>query len=792
MTVDPERAQHRFEHAGTTYLFCSASCREEFAADPGRFLEGERGRHGTPAAAIRPEERAGSGGLYTCPMHPEIVRDRPGSCPICGMALEPRTVTLDDEANPELAQMSRRFWIGAALAAPVVAIAMLEHAPGGWLAGLAPHGVWTVVQLALTTPVVLWCGWPLLERGWRSVATWNLNMFTLIGLGVSVAFLYSLAAALVPGLFPASFRGAHGSVGVYFETAAVITVLVLLGQVLELKARGRTSAALKQLLGLAPTTARRILEDGSEADVALDQVRVGDRLRVRPGEKVPVDGVVVDGRSAVDESMITGEPVPVEKSAGDTVIGATMNGTGSVVVEASGVGADTMLARIVEMVALAQRSRAPIQKLADQVAAYFVPAVVGVAVLTFVGWALLGPPPRMAYALINAVAVLIIACPCALGLATPISIMVATGRGAAAGVLFRNAEAIEVMRDVDTLVVDKTGTLTEGRPRLVHVSAVGEFDEQEVLAAAAGLERASEHPLSAAVIAGAAERGVPPAQVADFQSVPGRGVTGTVLARRVVVGNLALLRENGIGAEVFAEEADRLRGWGQTVIFVAIDGQAAGLLGVADPIKESTPAAIEDLHGERIRIVMVTGDNRVTAEAVASTLGIDEVIAEVLPEAKAKAVAKLQREGRVVAMAGDGINDAPALARADVGIAMGTGTDVAIESAHVTLIKGDLRGILRARVLSRATMRNIEQNLFWAFAYNLLGVPIAAGALYPFFGILLSPIIAAAAMSGSSVSVIANALRLGRVSFPDRRAPRSCPRSQTESASRILIDRTQL
>ena len=779
MTVDPARAAHRHDHHGVTYVFCSAGCRAAFAADPHRYLGREAGTlpaEGPSAvhAPRRDAEAGGAGALYTCPMHPEIVSDRPGSCPICGMALELRTATLAEDANPELVDMTRRLWIGVALAAPVVAAAMLEHAPGVRLAAVAPHQAWVLLQLALTTPVVLWCGWPLLQRGWRSVAARRLNMFTLIGLGIGVAYLYSLVAALAPGLFPASFRGEHGEVGVYFEAAAAITVLVLLGQVLELRARGRTSAAIRQLLGLAPRSARRISSDGSESDVPLDDVRVGDRLRVRPGEKVPVDGVVAGGGSAVDQSMITGEPLPVAKTQGDPVIAATVNGNGTLIVEARRVGADTVLARIVRMVAEAQRTRAPIQRLADQVAAYFVPAVVGVAAVTFAAWAVLGPEPRLAHGLINAVAVLIIACPCALGLATPISIMVATGRGATAGVLFRNAEAIEVMRDVDTLVIDKTGTLTEGRPRLVDVVAAEGFSEREVLAAAAGVERASEHPLAGAILTGAAQRGVEPASPTRFESHPGRGVTATVDNRRIVLGSRRLLEEHGIPIDRIAGAADELRGHGQTVIFLAIDGRPAGLLGVADPIKETAPGAIEALHADGIRVVMMTGDSRATAEAVASALRIDEVVAEVLPEAKAAAVATLRREGRVVAMAGDGINDAPALAGANVGIAMGTGTDVAIESAHVTLVKGDLGGIVRARALSRATMRNIRQNLFWAFAYNLLGVPIAAGVLYPATGVLLSPVVAAAAMSFSSVSVIANALRLNRLALdlPARRRSR--------------------
>jgi P-type Cu+ transporter len=700
---------------------------------------------------------------YTCPMHPEVVQDSPGACPQCGMALEPRTVTMEEGENPELVDMRRRFWVATALGLPVLLIAMIEHVPGVSLTALLPARVWTMVQLVLSAPVVLWAGWPLLERGWRSVVTWKLNMFTLIGLGVVVAFGYSLIAALFPDIFPASFRDQHGQVGIYFEAAAVITALVLLGQVMELNARSQTSTAIKKLLGLAPKTARRISPDGSEADVPLEQVQVGDRLRVRPGEKMPVDGVVVEGSSSVDEAMVTGEPIPVEKGKGDRVIGATVNGTGSLVMEAQRVGSDTLLSQIVQMVAEAQRSRAPIQKLADQVAGYFVPAVVSAAVITFIVWALWGPQPAMAFALINAVAVLIIACPCALGLATPMSIMVASGKGATAGVLFKNAEAIEVMRKVDTLVVDKTGTLTEGKPRLVTVQAADGMRDGELLGLAASLERGSEHPLAAAIVAGAVERGAALASPEDFESLTGRGVVGTVAGRQVALGNRALLEERGIPAGDLAARAEELRKDGQTVMFVAVDGQPAGLLGVADPIKATTPEAIRRLHGEGIRVVMLTGDSRTTAEAVAGKLAIDEVVPEVLPDQKAEAVKRFQAAGRIVAMAGDGINDAPALAQAQVGIAMGTGTDVAMESAGVTLVKGDLTGIVRARVLSRATMRNIKQNLFWAFAYNSVGVPVAAGVLYPVFGLLLSPIIAAAAMSFSSVSVISNALRLRRL-----------------------------
>ncbi|HHQ48656.1 MAG TPA: heavy metal translocating P-type ATPase [Acidobacteria bacterium] len=698
---------------------------------------------------------------YTCPMHPEIVRDEPGSCPICGMGLEPRTVTLDEEENAELKDMTRRFWVSLVLTLPVFIISMGEYIPG--VSFGIPRHTMTIIELILTTPVVLWGGWPFFVKGWQSVVNRSLNMFTLIGLGTGVAYAYSVVAALIPSIFPPSFRDLQGNVSVYFEAAAVIVTLVLLGQVLELRARSQTGAAIKALLGLAPKTARRINPDGTEEDVPLDAVQVGDKLRVRPGEKVPVDGVVLEGSSTVEEAMITGEPLPVTKEPGDTVIGATINKTGAMVIRAEKVGGDTLLSRIVQMVAEAQRSRAPIQKLADQVAGYFVPAVVGASVITFIVWGLWGPDPRMAHALINAVAVLIIACPCALGLATPMSIMVATGKGATAGVLFKNAEAIEVMRKVDTLVVDKTGTLTEGSPKLQTVVAEGPVGEDELLGLVAALEKSSEHPLAEAIVDGAQERGLELPEAKGFDSITGKGVVGEVAGRKVAVGNRALMEQIGAAPGPLAERAEQLRAEGQTVMFAAVDGTAAGIVGVADPIKETTPQAIEELHGEKLRVVMLTGDSKTTAEAVGKRLGIDEVIAEVLPDEKAEAVKRLQAEGRIVAMAGDGINDAPALAQAHVGIAMGTGTDVAMESAGVTLVKGDLRGIVRARRLSRATMRNIKQNLFWAFAYNGVGVPIAAGVLYPFFGLLLSPIIAAAAMSFSSVSVVGNALRLRRV-----------------------------
>jgi Cu+-exporting ATPase len=693
-------------------------------------------------------------------MHPQIVRDAPGNCPICGMTLEPRTVSLEEQENPELTDMTRRFRVSALLAVPLVVLGMGHLIPGDPIGHLLPHGIRNFVELALASPVVLWGGLPFFVRAWQSLVNRSPNMFTLIGLGVGVAYAYSVVATVAPALFPPSFRDAMGQVGVYFEAAAVIVTLVLLGQVLELRARSRTGAAIRALLGLAPKTARRIRPDGSEEDVPLAEVRAGDTLRVRPGEKVPVDGVVLEGRTGVDESMVTGEPIPVEKSQGDRVIGATVNRTGALVMRAERVGAETLLSQIVRLVADAQRSRAPIQKLADKVAAVFVPAVVLIAVLTFVIWAIWGPEPRMAYAIVNAVAVLIIACPCALGLATPMSIMVAAGRGATAGVLFKNAEAIEILRKVDTLVFDKTGTLTEGRPALQAVKVASPFEEAELLRLASGLEQASEHPLAAAIVRGARERNVQPAQAESFESRTGSGVVGSVDGHAVALGNVRLLEELGVKTEELKERAEALRVDGATVLLAAVDGKPAGLLAIADPIKPSTPEALRDLRKEGLRLVMVTGDARTTAQAVARTLGLDEVIAEVRPDEKVEAVRRLQREGRVVAMAGDGINDAPALAQSNVGIAMGTGTDVAMESADVTLVKGELTAIVRARRLSDSTMRNIRQNLFFAFAYNALGVPIAAGVLYPFFGILLSPIIAAAAMSFSSVSVVGNALRL--------------------------------
>ncbi|MBI3047803.1 MAG: cadmium-translocating P-type ATPase [Acidobacteria bacterium] len=788
MTITPEDAAGQLEYRGQTYYFCAESCLERFRATPEAFVVGgERpAAQAVPGATyvcpMDPEVRESEPGAcpkcgmalepelpapaatkteWTCPMHPEIVREEPGACPICGMALEPRTVAVEEAPNPELADMTRRFWTSAVLTTPLLVIAMGDYIPGRPLEGLVASGAMRWLELALATPVCLWGGWPFFVRGWRSIVNRSLNMFTLIGLGVAVAYGYSVVAVLFPGLFPEGFRDESGEVGVYFEVAAVIVTLILLGQVLELRARGQTSAAIRKRLGLAAKSARRLRDDGTEEDVPLETVRVGDRLRIRPGEKVPVDGVVLEGTSAVDESMVTGEPIPVEKRTGDRVVGATINGTGALVMRAEKVGADTLLARIVAMVAEAQRSRAPIQKLADVVSSYFVPTVVAIAVATFIVWALVGPEPRLAHALVNAVAVLIIACPCALGLATPLSIMVATGKGATMGILFRNAEAIEVLKKVDTLVVDKTGTLTEGKPRLVSVIPAAGYDESSLLRAAASLERGSEHPLAAAIVKGAEERRTSLVEARDFKSMTGKGVVGTVEGRQVALGNRALMDDLGVDVAL-AARADSLRAEGQTVMFVAVGRTLAGLIGVADPIKESTPEAIRALHDEGIRIVMLTGDSRATAEAVARKLQIDDVIAEVLPDQKVEVVKRLQAQGRFVAMAGDGINDAPALAQAQVGIAMGTGTDVAMESAPVTLVKGDLRGIARARRLSRGTMRNIKQNLFFAFVYNAAGVPVAAGVLFPFFGLLLSPIIAAAAMSFSSVSVISNALRLRR------------------------------
>ena len=742
MTFDPADAAAHVEYKGRTYYFCAESCLEKFKADPATYAEPRVTESRTVASRTTSK--------WTCPMHPEIVRDGPGSCPICGMALEPMDVTAEETDNEELRDMTRRLWVSVALTGAVLVIAM-----GGlqlqWL------------ELAFATPVVLWGGWPFFVRAWQSLVNRSLNMFTLIGLGVGVAYIYSLVATMLPRIFPPAFRDETGTVGVYFEAAAVIVTLVLLGQVMELRARSQTGAAIRALLGLAPKTARRVRSDGADEDIPLEHVQRGDRLRVRPGEKVPVDGTVLEGRSAVDESMVTGEPMPVSKSPTDSVIGATVNGEGSFIMRAERVGSETLLAQIVKMVAQAQRSRAPIQKLADVVSGYFVPIVVAVAVLTALVWATWGPAPRMAHAIVNAVAVLIIACPCALGLATPMSIMVAMGKGATSGVLFKNAEAIELMRAIDTLVVDKTGTLTLGKPVLVTLKVAPGWDERRVLAVAATLERGSEHPMAAAIISAATERTVEIGRADSFSSVTGKGILGNVNGQRVALGNAALLQQEGIVPDVFMDEAQQLREEGQTVMFVAADGNIVGLIGVADPIRETTAEAVKLLHAEGVRMVMLTGDNRTTAAAVAKRLNIDEVIPEVLPNEKVDVIKRLQREGHVVGMAGDGINDAPALAQAQVGIAMGTGTDVAMESAGVTLVKGDLRGIVRARRISRATMLNIRQNLFFAFVYNSIGVPIAAGVLYPFFGLLLSPMIAAAAMSFSSVSVVANALRLRHI-----------------------------
>jgi Cu+-exporting ATPase len=750
MSVSPESAKNTSTHEGKVFYFCSAKCKAKFDQNPSQFFTS------TKTAPITAETIE-----YTCPMHPEIRKLGPGSCPICGMALEPVTASATEEDTSEYRMMLRRFWVGTVLSIPLLFVTMggrrLIHAES-----ILMNLKW--LELALSSPVILWGGWPFFVRFWESLKNRSLNMFTLIGLGVTVAYGYSLVAALFPGLFPSSFRDSMtGEVGLYFEAAAVIVTLVLLGQVLELKARGQTSAAIKALLGLAPKTARRIEANGSERDVPLEEIRVGDQLRVRPGEKIPVDSVVLSGQSSVDESMVTGESIPVEKAAGAKVIGATINGTGSLVIKAEKIGKDTLLAQIVQMVAEAQRSRAPIQKLVDQVSAYFVPAVVLVAVVTGITWALVGPDPKLAHGLVNAVAVLIIACPCALGLATPMSIMVATGRGATMGILFRNAEAIELMRKVNTLVVDKTGTLTLGKPKLVTLKALSPFAESDVQALSASIEQLSEHPLAAAIVAGAKEKGAGISKVENFKSITGKGASGSVQGKEVVVGNRALMSDISIDLQSVQPQVDALRNDGQTVMYVAIDKKLAGFIGVMDPIKETTVSAIRSLRDLGIKVVMVTGDNQLTASAIGKKVGVDQVMADVLPQKKAEIVKSLQAEGRFVAMAGDGINDAPALAQAQVGIAMGTGTDVAMNSAGVTLVKGDLVGIVRARALSLGTLRNIKQNLFFAFVYNSLGVPIAAGVLYPVFGILLSPIIAAAAMSLSSVSVVGNALRLKKV-----------------------------
>ena len=749
MTVDPHTAKHRADYRGHTYYFCSAGCREKFVADPQKYL------------GARQAETVPEGTIYTCPMHPQIRQVGPGSCPICGMALEPEIAGTEVGPNPELVDMTRRFWIGLVLSLPVVALEMGGHLTN--LHMLLGKNLSNWIQFVLATPVVLWAGWPFFVRGWQSLVTRNLNMFTLIAMGTGVAWLYSVVAVLMPNLFPAAFRDTEGAVAVYFEAAAVITVLVLLGQVLELRAREATSGAIRALLDLAPKTARRVKDDGSDEEISLDTVQVGDRLRVRPGDKVPVDGVVLEGRSALDESMVTGESMPVTKEKDSRVIGGTINKSGSFVMRADKIGRDTLLSRIVQMVASAQRSRAPIQRLADQVSAWFVPTVIAIALIAFMAWATFGPEPRFAFGLVAAVSVLIIACPCALGLATPMSIMVGVGRGAQAGVLIKNAEALERMEKIDTLVTDKTGTLTEGKPKVVAVKPAPGFDETKVLQLAASVERGSEHPLAEAIVAAAAERNLALSPVRDFDSPVGKGVIGMIEDKRLALGNARFLGELNIDTSALSAEAERLRGDGATAIFLAVNGKPAGVIAIADPVKATTPDALRALAAEGIRVVMLTGDNRTTAQAVARLLGIAEVEAEVLPDRKGAIVEKLHREGRAVAMAGDGVNDAPALAAAEVGIAMGTGADVAIESAGITLLKGDLTGIVKARALSAAVMRNIRQNLFFAFIYNALGVPVAAGVLYPIFGVLLSPIIAAAAMALSSVSVVGNALRLRRV-----------------------------
>ncbi len=768
MDVDRASTEHRATHERTEYVFCSPGCRQRFIAGPGAYVSGaaESAReghrmhaaHGPHEPQDPPQPHAGEVSGWTCPMHPEVRQSGPGSCPICGMALEPVLLTADAGPSPELADMTRRFWLALALTVPIVVLAMGVHLIPG-LDGLLSSHTSAWIQLVLATPVVLWAGWPFFVRGVDSVRRRSLNMFTLIAMGTGVAWAFSVVATLAPGLFPPAFRDAHGTVDVYFEAAAVITTLVLLGQVLELRAREATSGAIKALLDLTPKTARR-LSDAGEEDVSLDQVALGDRLRVRPGEQVPVDGTVVEGRTSIDESMVTGESMPVGKQVGDTVIGGTLNQTGALVVEAEKVGRDTMLARIVTMVADAQRSRAPIQRLADQVSALFVPAVIVIALVAFVVWALIGPEPRLAYALVVAVSVLIVACPCALGLATPMSIMVGVGRGASAGVLIKNAEALERLEKVDTLVVDKTGTLTEGKPSLTQIEPAGGFEEVELLRLAAGVENASEHPLAHAIVAAARERGIDLPEVSDFDAPAGRGVRGRVDGHDVLVGSASFLADEGVDTTALAEAADRARADGASVVHIGVDGAAVGLLTIADPVRESTPAALAALRDEGIEVIMLTGDNKRTAQAVASRLGIDQVRAEVMPDEKAAVVQQLRDEGRVVAMAGDGVNDAPALATADVGLAMSSGTDVALESAGMTLLRGDLAGIVKARVLSEKVMANIRQNLLFAFLYNALGIPVAAGVLYPVFGLLLSPMIAAAAMSFSSVSVIGNALRL--------------------------------
>ncbi|MHB1233986.1 MAG: heavy metal translocating P-type ATPase [Burkholderiales bacterium] len=779
MTVDEKSAAGSASHAGQTYYFCSARCLSQFQANPAQFVGASKPSHGHAHHAHH-EHGAAPGGrydsvpagytgtVYTCPMHPEVRRTEPGACPLCGMGLEPeRAAAVEEGPNPELVDFTRRFWIGVIFTLPLLVLTMTPYLGITAIRELFGERMSLWIELALGTPVILWAGWPFFVRGYQSFRSMNLNMFSLIGMGVAAAYIFSVVAVLAPGIFPAGFRDEAGNVGVYFEAAAVIVTLVLLGQVMELRARERTGSAIRALLDLAAKTARVIRPDGTEEEIPLEQVQVGDRLRVRPGDKIPVDGVVIDGRSSVDESMLTGEPIPVEKVAGEKVTGATINGTGSLVMEATRVGADTMLAQIVEMVASAQRSRAPIQKWADMVAGKFVPAVIGIALLAFVAWAIWGPPPALAYALVSAVAVLIIACPCALGLATPMAIMTATGRGAQAGVLIKNAEALERFEKVDTLIVDKTGTLTEGKPKLLAVLPEAGHDETEVLRLAASLEKGSEHPLAEAIVRGAEERGIALAEARDFEAVTGKGVKGVVDGQPVALGNARLAADMGLDSGALGDTANARRDQGETVMFVILDGAIAGLVSVADPVKETTPAALQALHKLGFRIIMATGDNERTARAVAASLGIDEIRADVLPQDKARIIQALQAEGRKVAMAGDGVNDAPALAQADVGIAMGTGADVAIESAGFTLVKGNLDGIVRARRLARATMRNIRQNLFFALIYNATGVPIAAGILYPFFGILIGPIFAAFAMSASSISVVLNSLRLRRVKLKE-------------------------
>jgi len=780
MIVDPRTAPASTERNGQIHYFCGSGCAGKFRQDPGKYLEAKPAtHHASPQLVPSGETQANTGTAisvdtaapssaatpieYTCPMHPEVVRTAPGSCPICGMALEPRTIAVEHDENPELDSMTRRFWIAVALTIPVLVLGMSDLIPGRLVQRALPAPAVAWVELILATPVVIWAGWPFFERGWLSLLNRTLNMFTLIALGTGTAYIYSVAAVLFPRAFPASFRMSNGQIPLYFEAAAAITALVLLGQVLELRARSRTSAAIRSLLKLTPKTARLVRADGTEIDLPLESIAKGDVLRVRPGERVPVDGVVIDGSSSVDESLVTGEAIPIEKAPQDRVTGGTINGTGAFLMQAQRVGAETLLGQIVRMVGEAQRSRAPIQQLADQVSSYFVPAVVFAAAITFAAWSIVGPSPKMAHALLNAVAVLIIACPCALGLATPMAIMVGTGRGALAGILVKNAEALEVLSKVDTVVVDKTGTLTEGRPKVVAIIPAGGETDREVLRIAAAMERASEHPLAVAVLAAAKERGIAAGVISDFQSRTGEGITGTVDGRTAAIGNRGLLEKLGISLGELAEPAESLETNGRTLLFVARDKKIIGIIAVADPVKPTTREAIDTLHRQGIRVLMLTGDNRRTAQAVAQELGIDEIRAEVLPDAKNAVVKQLQAEGHTVAMAGDGVNDAPALAQADVGIAMSTGTDVAIESAGITLLHGDLRGIARARTLSRATLRNIRQNLFFAFAYNAIGVPIAAGVLYPLFGLPLSPIIASAAMTFSSVSVITNALRLRHV-----------------------------